>query len=65
MPGNQFTPKRFEDFEILDEAGGKVGDIRVKPSGVLWSPKGAHSWFKVDLDKFRDWMEKNGTKQKK
>jgi hypothetical protein len=65
MASNQFSPKQFEDFEILDEKGAKVGDIRVKPSGVLWSPKGEHSWYGVDLDTFGKWMVQNGKKQKK
>ena len=54
-----------KDEEILDGNNKKVGDIRLKPSGVLWAPKGAHNWFRVDLATFADFMEKNGTKQKK
>jgi hypothetical protein len=65
MAVNVFTPRKFEDFEILDGTGAKVGAIRVKPSGVLWAPKGAQKWFGVRLKAFADFMEKNGTKQKK
>jgi hypothetical protein len=42
-----------------------VGAIRVKPSGILWSPKGKHNWRGVDLATFAAFMEKNGKKQSK
>jgi hypothetical protein len=61
---NKFKEKNFEDFEILNDSE-KVGDIRVKPSGVLWSPRGSHKWFRVNLKTFADFMEKNGTEQDK
>lgn len=28
----------------------------MKPSSVLWKPKGAHDWHAVSLDKFREWI---------
>ena len=65
MAGNQFASRKFEDFEILRGDRGKIGEIRVKPSGVLWAPKGAHEWFRVNLSTFATFMEKNGRKQKK
>lgn len=58
------SPK-FHDFTILDAASSKVGEIRVKPSGVLWAPKGAHEWYGVDLDTFKNFMETQGKRQKK
>ena len=63
MPKN-FRLRNFEDFEIV-ENGQVVGQIRVKPSGVLWSPRGSHSWFRVSLDQFATFAEERGTKQKK
>jgi hypothetical protein len=54
MAVNSFRPKKYEDFEIVDAGGKAVGAIRVKPSGILWSPKGKHNW-----------LEKNGKEQEK
>ncbi len=65
MSVNQFASRKFEDFEILDENGGKVGAIRVKPSGILWAPKGAQRWRGVDLATFAAFMEENGRLQTK
>jgi hypothetical protein len=62
---NSFKPKKYEDFEIVDGAGKAAGAIRVKPSGILWSPKGKHNWRGVDLASFAAFMEKNGKKQSK
>ena len=65
MSVNSFASRKFEDFQILDSNGASVGKIRVKPSGVLWAPRGSHTWFGVDLKTFGDFMEKNGKKQRK
>jgi hypothetical protein len=65
MSVNNFRPRKFEDFEILNAAGEKVGEIRVKPSGICWAGKGAHRWLGVSLDEFAAFMEKNGKLQKK
>ena len=37
-----------EDFDIVSE-GKMVGSVRIKPSGILWRPKGKHSWFGVSI----------------
>lgn len=66
MSRNQFASRKFEDFEILDgKTNSKIGQIRVKPSGVLWAPKSAHKWFGVNLKTFANFMERNGREQKK
>lgn len=65
MAKNSFRPKQFEDFEILDENGNKVGEIRVKPSGILWSAGGKHKWRGVDINTFAQFMEERGKLQKK
>jgi len=65
MAGNAFKAEQYRDHEILDESGAKVGDVRVKPSGILWSPKGKHTWYRVSLDDFAAFMERRGTQQKK
>lgn len=62
---NKFSPRKFEDFEILNKNNHRVGFIRVKPSGVLWAPKGSRRWFGIDLKTFADYMEKNGKQQAK
>jgi hypothetical protein len=63
MATNQFNPRKYEDFEILDGARKKVGEIRVKPSGILWAPKGSKRWYRVDLATFAKFMETEGTRQ--
>ena len=65
MSVNSFASRKFEDFEILDGNNNKVGAIRVKPSGILWAPKGAHTWLGVDLQTFANFMTAKGKKQKK
>jgi hypothetical protein len=62
---NQFAPRKFEDFEIVDDDNRRVGFIRVKPSGILWAPKGSQKWFGVSLKTFADYMEENGKQQTK
>ena len=61
---NRFYPEKYYDYRIKDQEG-VVGHIRVKPSGILWAPKGAKKWYGVRLNKFAAFMEENGTTQKK
>ncbi len=65
MSVKSFSPKKFEDFEIVDEQEKVVGHIRIKPSGVLWAPKDAKVWYGISLEEFAAHLEKNGKKQKK
>jgi hypothetical protein len=65
MATNNFAPRKFEDFTIVDESNATVGHIRVKPSGVLWARKNAKVWHGVPLAKFSEFMEKEGKKQDK
>lgn len=62
---NQFSTAKYVDHEILDGDGKKIGEIRVKPGGILWSKKGAHKWMRVSLENFSDFMEEYGREQKK
>jgi len=62
---NNFRPRKFEDFEIVDDDNKVVGHIRVKPSGVLWAQSNAKVWYGVSLKDFADYMEQNGKKQDK
>lgn len=65
MATNSFKSRKFEDHQIVDAKGKIVGHIRVKPSGVLWSPKGGKDWYGISLDKFAAFMEEHGRKQEK
>ena len=65
MSLNSFRPRKFEDFEIVDDNNKVVGHVRVKPSGVLWAPANAHVWYGVSLDEFAAYMEENGRKKDK
>lgn len=58
----QFKVPNYQDFEIYD-GDKKIGDVRVKPSGILWSPAGKHSWYRVSIDDFAAFAVKNGTEQ--
>jgi hypothetical protein len=65
MATNSFRPRKFEDHEIVDDKSKVVGHIRVKPSGILWSPKNGKDWYGISLNEFSSYMEKNGKKQNK
>lgn len=65
MSVNSFRPRKFEDFEIVNEDAKVVGHIRVKPSGVLWAPSNAKVWYGVPLSEFAAFMENRGKKQDK
>jgi hypothetical protein len=63
MAKNTFSIGNFRDFEIVNE-NRVVGNIRIKPSGILWKPKNSHVWFRVDLETFATFMKEKGSKQK-
>lgn len=65
MAVNSFRPRKHEDFEIVDSSNKVVGHIRVKPSGLLWSPKNGKDWYGVSLRKLAAFIEENGKKQSK
>lgn len=65
MATNSFRPRKFEDHEIVDGENKVVGHVRVKPSGILWSPKNGKVWFGVSLTAFARFMEDHGKKQGK
>jgi hypothetical protein len=62
---NSFRPKKYEDFEIVNDDTKVVGHIRVKPSGVLWAPANAKVWYGVSLKEFAEFMQLSGKKQDK
>lgn len=57
-----FRPKKYEDHTIVDSKGKVVGHIRVKPSGILWSPKKGKDWYSIRLAKFAAYLEEHGNK---
>ncbi|PIV32248.1 MAG: hypothetical protein COS34_14200 [Lysobacterales bacterium CG02_land_8_20_14_3_00_62_12] len=65
MAVNLFRPRKYEDHEIVDASNKVVGHIRVKPSGLLWSPKNGKDWYGISLAKFAEFVEQNGKKQSK
>jgi hypothetical protein len=65
MAGNNFASPKYVDHKILDKNGKAVGEIRIKPSGILWCPKGKHSWYGLSLEAFAKYAEENGKEQKK
>ncbi|GAB6126101.1 hypothetical protein [Humidesulfovibrio idahonensis] len=65
MATNSFEPKKYVDHVIVDGDGKIVGHIRVKPSGIHWSPKNGKDWYGVNLERFASFMELEGEKKKK
>lgn len=58
---NSFSsPKYIEETIVNDD--GVVGYIRIKPSGILWKPKGERKYFSVPLERFTDWITAPKTK---
>ena len=65
MSINSFRPRKYEDHEIVDDNNKVVGHIRVKPSGIHWSPKNGKDWYGITLSEFAAYMEANGRKKTK
>lgn len=59
---NKFTAPAYIEESIVDENGSAVGTVHIKPSGVLWQPKGQQKFFSVTLSKFTDWISDANTK---
>lgn len=64
MPGynNRFERPTYVEQRILDQKSNVVGTIRLKPSGVLWKPKGAGKFYSIPLTKFIGWITDPDTK---
>lgn len=59
---NKFSsPAHIEETIVNATTGVTIGTIRVKPSGVLWKPRGQQKYYAVDLAKFTDWITDAGT----
>ena len=59
---NAFRSPEFVEETIVGEDGEVLGTIRVKPSSILWKPKGKHKFLAVRLDRFVEWMTDPATK---
>ena len=61
MPAYSYSFKapEFIDQEIIDASGGKVGTIRLRPSGLLWRPARTTKFHSVSLQDFTDWIMSN------
>ncbi|HSV35534.1 MAG TPA: hypothetical protein VLI46_08250 [Ramlibacter sp.] len=62
---NSFAPKKFEEHTLVDSENKVVGHVRVKPNGILWSPKNGKDWYGVTLADFATFLESKGKKQSK
>lgn len=53
--------------EVIEDSSGVVGTIRIKPSTVMWKPKGAKGdkpYFSATIEEFEQWIT-NKTPRKK
>ena len=62
---NHFASPDHIEETILSANGEVIGTIRVKPSSILWKPKGAQKYFSVSLDSFTVWITDLKTKARK
>jgi hypothetical protein len=59
MPNSVNSFQETESYDhIIVEKGTwkKVGEFRIKPSSILWKPRGAQKYFSASLDEFTTWM---------
>ena len=57
----KFSEPICYDHVIMDaNGGGKIGELRIKPSSILWKEKGAHKYRSASLDDFAAWIHRNG-----
>ncbi len=45
--------------EVIEDGSGVVGTIRIKPSTVMWKPKGAKGpkpYFTATIEEFEQWI---------
>ena len=60
MPGstNAFdAPESYDHTIYKKEPWGKLGELRIKPSSILWKPKGAQKYFSATLEEFAEWIK--------
>ncbi len=60
MPASiyKFSAPKSYDHDFVDaETGEKIGELRLKPSSILWKPKSAHEYYSATLDEFTAWIK--------
>jgi len=62
---SSFKPRKYEDFEVVDHDGYITGSVRIKPSGILWSPPNGKVWYGVSMTAFAAFARDKGKVQKK
>ena len=53
---NQFARPSFIQETIITEEDSIMGVIRIKPSSVLWKPRGERQFYCVPLSRFTRWI---------
>ena len=58
---NRFVQPMSYDF-VIEAADGsrKIGELRIKPSSILWKPKSAQQYRSVTLEDFELWIVAQG-----
>lgn len=55
---NVFKRQDAVDLEILNsEKGSKKGELRIKPSAILWKSPKAQKYFRIKIDDFIKYVE--------
>jgi hypothetical protein len=59
MPAYKYSFKApaYQELKIQDEKQRLIGELRLKPSSILWKPANAQKYYAVPLDVFREWIE--------
>jgi hypothetical protein len=59
---NKFVEQTAQDIIIAENtpASQKVGELRIKPSSILWKARGAQQYRSVTLEAFSAWITANG-----
>ena len=51
-----FQSPAFIEEGIIDDAGRKIGTIRIKPVSISWKPANAREFRSVPIDDFIAWV---------
>ncbi len=62
---NHFSAPTYWEQAFYGRDGTLVGTLRVKPSSIMWRPAGSHTYYRVWLDRFADWMTAIQTRAKR
>ena len=63
---NEFAAPSYSEETIVDAGTRQViGTVRIKPSSILWRPKGQQRYYAVTLDQFADWITKPATRARR